>query len=93
MIKWIEIGIEIACDGCQRAESVSVRLTPHELKAVLDGRGRLREDQLPDLWAYFTSGGYGMTGYTKEQLFCPSCDRVQRGETVLDHLTRKAHEK
>ena len=94
MIKSIRVELRIGCDSCMRSTAkIKAWIDRSDLKSILKGDSRLSRKDLPDLWEYHTSGGWGMTNYTKTQLLCPTCVRVWREESVLDQMARKVSEK
>lgn len=96
-IKAIKLDIRIHCDSCDKEEEIQAWIPWWDAHIMLSGESsrsqRIDESQLPDLWEYYTSGGWGKTDYTKTQLLCPECVRKWREETVLDQMARKAAEK
>jgi hypothetical protein len=94
MIQSVRLDLEICCDSCMEATAkIKVRVPWCELGSLLERGKPLEDTQLPDLWEYHSSGGWGMTGYTKTQLLCPRCVRTWRKESALDQMARKTFEK
>ena len=94
MIQSVLLKLRIKCDSCDKTEEVEAWIPWWDLHVVLGSHKdlHLEEDQLPDLWEYYKSGGWGATDYTKTQLLCPDCVRRWREEGVLEHMARKAAE-
>jgi hypothetical protein len=96
-VKEVKLGFRIYCDCCNKEVEVQAWVPWWDLRVTMGGTGDRSQiidgGQLPDLWEYYTSGGWGSTNYTKTQLLCPECVRKWRDESVLEQMARKVHEK
>lgn len=66
--------ITVSCDNnCGASFEHEAPVTAWQLRRLLENDDALEVEQLPTDWGYHTTGGWGMTNYTKTQLLCAKC--------------------
>lgn len=88
----IRLDLTIRCDSCGKKARIKVKLDWRKFQIALGDRSErtLDDKDLPDLWEYHRSSGWGMTDYTRTQLLCGDCVRKWRDESVLEQMARHA---
>lgn len=66
--------VTCAGDQCGACFSLDIKMTGWRLKKLIEaGDDALAPNDIPTDWGFHTSGGWGMTNYTKTQLLCRKC--------------------
>lgn len=68
----------VTCDhaphSCNKKLEFDLLISAHKLQKILkDGSDALEPRDLPSDWGFHTTGGWGMTDYTKTELLCGNC--------------------